>query len=412
MDCNIFTENLYKFIEDDLEVGMAKKMQEHMLQCEACRQIYNEELLIEKAFSEALNVDDVIFNSQKEQIMNKINKNAYMGYKQKPTKIGLFASFKIVTPIAAAVLFIALLNPISRFNILEGASSSKSESNQYTASDNDSISNGMSMKNTTSGGFEDSTGKGALENYEVTIKDDASNQINKDKANSKMDGNLTITSKEPSDTKEITSNNLEATSEPASEPDGISSEKPSGEGEVALKEDTSAEGDNNIKINSITGPNIETTKKVVFNKGIISDKNINESLYKWIKSPDNKLAATLAEKTDSSLEKIYISNLDSKEVWSLEENFESRSVYTKFIKWADNEKLFVIINEVSDNNIINEEVYLLNVLTGSTTKVYRIEGNINSVVDIDIVNKVDIQLKITGPEDDNINRIYLENFTK
>jgi hypothetical protein len=164
------------------------------------------------------------------------------------------------------------------------------------------------------------------------------------------------------------------------------------------------------KINSLMGMNVDLIKDVNFNRQVILNKNLSKSLDKWIESPNNNLLASLAEKKYSSIETIYVEDLSKNQAWSLEANLQDRNVFSRFIKWADNENLFVIIDEVRDNSIISEVVYILNVNSGNTIEIYRIIDNVKKVEDINIVNNVDIELKLSGAKNDNEDKIYMENY--
>ena len=381
MNCNIFTENLSKFIEDDLEEGMKFKMEEHMMQCEACRQLYDEELLMEKAFAEALSFEDVSFSSQKEQIMSKIDENKYKSYTPKTVNRGLLGYFKIVGPIAAAILFVVLINPISRFKVMDDLSTENKESLKKAAIEDKANSSNNYIQSVETGDKQDTS---------ISMKEDnpgAKEEVSSKNISENTNNNVTITSTETTEDNNIAALDIQDNSN---------------------TEENGDKGGNN-KMNSIAGETEDLNKSITFEKQIISSENLNKSFNNNIKSPYSDLSASIADKKDSSIEEIYIEDINKKVRWSLNEDFKDRSVFTSFIKWADNENLFVIIDEVRDNIIISEELYVLNVNNGKAIEVYEIRNNNKKIEDVNKVNE-DIELKLSGIKDDNQEKVYVEKY--
>lgn len=381
MNCNIFTENLSKFIEDDLEEGMKFKMEEHMMQCEACRQLYDEELLMEKAFAEALSFEDVSFSSQKEQIMSKIDENKYKSYTPKIVNRGLLGYFKIVGPIAAAILFVVLINPISRFKVMDDLSTENKESLKKAAIEDKANSSNNYIQSVETGDKQDTS---------ISMKEDnpgAKEEVSSKNISENTNNNVTITSTETTEDNNIAALDIQDNSN---------------------TEENGDKGGNN-KMNSIAGETEDLNKSITFEKQIISSENLNKSFNNNIKSPYSDLSASIADKKDSSIEEIYIEDINKKVRWSLNEDFKDRSVFTSFIKWADNENLFVIIDEVRDNIIISEELYVLNVNNGKAIEVYEIRNNNKKIEDVNKVNE-DIELKLSGIKDDNQEKVYVEKY--
>lgn len=416
MNCSIFTENLNKFIEEDIEENMKYEMEEHMLKCDACKQIYEEELLIEKAFIESLTLEDINFTSQKEKIMSKIDTDKYKSCEPKKSDRGLLRYIKIIGPLAAAILFVMLVNPISRFKVIDEISAGKKENLEKVAIED--------KNNTLSAEHDQKLEKKNIDNkndisnknsYEISIKDETSELLN--------ENNLTL-------------NNIENTTEPLQKEvndnssnngidnindNGNSSEDSLRSGEIANLEipndifsekelDNTGDGKEEEQIKSLTGVNINLMQSINFSREISLDKNTSKSLDKGIKSPNTKLVASLAKKEYTSVEKIYVENLVNKEVWSLDTKLQNRNVFTKFIKWADNENLFLVIDEIKENVVTSEEVYVLNINSGKAIQVYKIIDNLKKVEDINIVNNVDIELKLSNGKNDNKNNTYMERY--
>lgn len=416
MNCSIFTENLNKFIEKDIEENMKYEMEEHMLRCDACKQIYEEELLIEKAFIESLTLEDINFISQKEKIMSKIDTDKYKNCEPKKSDRGLLRYIRIIGPLAAAILFVMLVNPISRFKVIDEISAGKKENLEKIAIEdkNNTLSTEQAQKVQTRNTDDKSDIRDEI-SYEISIKDETSKLS--------QENNLTL-------------NNVENTTEPLQEEvndnssnnaidnindNGNSSEDSLGSGEIANLEipndifsekelDNTGDAKEEEQIKSLTGVNINSMQSIDFSREVSLDKNTSKSLDKGIKSPNTKLVASLAKKEYTSVEKIYVENLLNKEVWSLDTKLQNRNVFTRFIKWADNENLFLVIDEIKENVVTSEEVYVLNINSGKATQVYKIIDNLKKVEDINIVNNVDIELKLSNGKNDNKNNTYMERY--
>lgn len=411
MNCNIFTENLNKFIEEDLEDNLKLQMEEHMMQCEACRHIYDEELLMEKAFAEALSVEDIKFNSQKEKIMSKIDKNKYKNYKPKALNERLLGYIKMGAPIAAAILFVMLINPISRFRVIDSGSAMKKEG-----------WNGVSVENKDTN--IQSTSMQEKETKTTYHKKDANIAIKEGITNDKegtlnKDSNSTNTVNTTKEANTMGNTNNEEFNNKSSKASNVNEEDNYRIAVLEMQDGTKAEEQyDNVNLetsfSTIQGDNsiqsITFEKRIVLNDNKNKDLVANKTFNSVIKSPHNDLAASIGEKKASYIQEIYVEDTNNKTLWALKGNSQDREVFIRFIKWADKENLFVIIDEVRDNSIIAEELYLLNVNNGGAIEVYKVIDNNIRIEDVNIINNVDIELKLSGAQNDNEEKIYMEGY--
>ncbi|GFP77803.1 DUF4652 domain-containing protein [Clostridium fungisolvens] len=82
MNCDSFGKKLDLYVENQLQKEMKKLMDEHVIECESCRKLYEEEKELDDILSKSLSFEDVDFKSSRVEIINSIDKNRYKkGYK-------------------------------------------------------------------------------------------------------------------------------------------------------------------------------------------------------------------------------------------------------------------------------------------------------------------------------------------
>jgi hypothetical protein len=276
---------------------------------------------------------------------------------------------------------VVLINPISRFKVMDDLSTENKESLKKAAIEDKANSSNNYIQSVETGDKQDTS---------ISMKEDnpgAKEEVSSKNISENTNNNVTITSTETTEDNNIAALDIQDNSN---------------------TEENGDKGGNN-KMNSIAGETEDLNKSITFEKQIISSENLNKSFNNNIKSPYSDLSASIADKKDSSIEEIYIEDINKKVRWSLNEDFKDRSVFTSFIKWADNENLFVIIDEVRDNIIISEELYVLNVNNGKAIEVYEIRNNNKKIEDVNKVNE-DIELKLSGIKDDNQEKVYVEKY--
>ncbi|MGY0373481.1 DUF4652 domain-containing protein [Clostridium sp. JNZ J1-5] len=382
MNCSIFTENLEAYIARDIPEDLALMMDEHILECETCRELYKEEILLENAITEALSLEDVILESQKDKIMNRIDKNKYKITTNNIEKVNKMRYFKITAPIAAAILFIILINPTKIFENFESKSNSLKQENSISSQDiKDAVnpSNNIVMKDK-----EETNSKKTADLKEGSNLEEKETSIEKSNNISKKDI-----------IKDNTKNQLNNRQETSSK---IENDK-------AI--DTSKENDNE-PINNFVDDNKNLEMQVKFHKNYVNDKEIVKSLGGGIKSPNDKFIASI-KKSDIYLEKIYIKDLIKNETWSLETNINDKKSLPNYIEWWDDEKLFVVIRDKKDD-YLTEKLYMLNVNNGIAYKVYTLSDSNRGIIDINKIDDNDIELKVRINPNDNQDKDYMESY--
>jgi hypothetical protein len=425
MNCKVFMENLNSFVSEDIPRKLAKEMQIHMLSCESCRRFYEEELFIEKAFEEALNFDDIVFESQKDKIMSRIDKDKYAGTGHKDYR-SYRNMIKIGGPIAAAIAFIVLINPISRFQIIENNQISKgTQENKPGVQENikpqqnkknintdlsDKMNEEFSIKPET-----ENMGRGSLKkglSKKIAQSNSASKQEEAAGINDKIEDSLNT---------ELNGNINDKYNSSNSTVDGIVKE-----GEVTDKTENidtdrnpSSPEDNGIAIEEIE----EDQKKIksffarggvpvripiIFNKKPADISLQYRLLDLWNESQNKSFGFYLPKEGEYPEERLYIRDVYNKSNWYLELNFAYRKAKPKYIKWDNGNTLFIVFEE--DENEVNcgEELYIVNVKTGEALMIYKVLNDNKGIVDV-VRENDDIKIKININKYNDHNEIYEES---
>lgn len=106
ISCLTFRKRLNDFIYGTISGEMKKSFEEHLQNCESCRIIYEDELQIEKAFREAINIRNIKFVSSRDEIIKSIDKNRYS--KSFSNKLFYRIRKNFINYAASAVLLISL----------------------------------------------------------------------------------------------------------------------------------------------------------------------------------------------------------------------------------------------------------------------------------------------------------------
>lgn len=107
MNCRIFEKKLPEYLDESLLHDMKDAMEKHMDSCENCRNLYNQEMEFDKFFSNALQSEDMKFNSCRAEIIKEIDKNRYGKSPLKKIKYGM-RKHKLQILSSAAVLMLTL----------------------------------------------------------------------------------------------------------------------------------------------------------------------------------------------------------------------------------------------------------------------------------------------------------------
>lgn len=77
MNCNECKDRIIEYIDGTLSEEMDYEIKKHLLECESCSKYYEEEILIDKAFSEELKLENMNFNGSRNKIMASIDREKY-----------------------------------------------------------------------------------------------------------------------------------------------------------------------------------------------------------------------------------------------------------------------------------------------------------------------------------------------
>lgn len=395
MNCKIFTDNLEKYILDDLSDDLKIKMKEHMKFCNHCRELYEEEILFKQAVEEALNFDDIIFTSQKDSVMAKIDKDKYKKDIIIKTKVNPRRYIKWCMPIAAAAIFILIINPITKFKM--GSSVLK---------DTASVTKKVDSK------------KSSLNSNNIAMDfidnryDEESKEEPYEKNNMKEEDKKQISSIQNNDVKKSSVNNV-ASNEVINNLDKTT---PIVSQDIENKKDIAMNiGDgNNVNRESL---NIG----VEFKKMSLEDNNqeISFGMRKdniWYNSPNKKLSYSTAYKGDfdiieEDINKIFIKDLESNKKWSLQLLDNKNKVFIKYAKWIDDERLFAVSEIMKENIVLYEELYIVNTNTGKSLMIYKTENGKISILNVKKNYENNIEVKLSIKNNDNSNETYLEKYT-
>ncbi|NLM33926.1 MAG: DUF4652 domain-containing protein [Clostridiales bacterium] len=109
MNCKTFLRKLPEYIENCMMYDMSEAMEKHMNDCKSCKQRFDEEKEIDQAFTMALDVEHISFNSCRADIMKNINKNKYSKSPINKIKYGM-KKFQIQIISTAAVFLMILVS--------------------------------------------------------------------------------------------------------------------------------------------------------------------------------------------------------------------------------------------------------------------------------------------------------------
>ncbi|KOA19858.1 hypothetical protein CLHOM_19470 [Clostridium homopropionicum DSM 5847] len=424
MNCKKFQDMLYLYVAEELSEELKKQMEEHLSDCEECNELYNEELFIKASIIGALDLDNIVFESQKDKIMNSIDKNKYSEtYTNHRADLSRFIKyFKIGMPVAAAIAFVLLLNPIERFKLFENRSSSISskdtgsihtEEKPTINSTNDSAKTTNEQENiskkadmalnkekTNETNIDNSANEKVALNHDNNVKEKISNDSIKrsdDKLEVKEDNEKNLDGKDE--------NSLALAGEKQNE-NNSSTENlglQAGDNTIAEQTDNIDDLTNNIYYEK------ENDINVRFNKKLYMDDPITKVASGWIESP-NKQFQSLIKVNDVYLDKIYIKDTSRNIVWSIEKDNNPTNSIPKFVEWYDNESIFVVMNGTEDN-VKKEELYLLDVAKGNGTMLYKLYGGSKSIVGINKINTTNVELKLQLNSNDNYLDSNMQSFT-
>jgi hypothetical protein len=111
MNCDQCKNRMIEYIEGSLSENLDNEMEQHISQCESCKEYYEREIMVDKAFSDVFEIEGIKFNSTKSAIMNSIDKDKYKKEGSKLMKEK--GSYKKTVAVAAVFFFIGVLTPVA-----------------------------------------------------------------------------------------------------------------------------------------------------------------------------------------------------------------------------------------------------------------------------------------------------------
>ncbi len=108
ISCLTFKKRLYDFIYGSISEDLKRSMEDHIQNCVDCQKIYKEEIQVEKAFKDVINIRTAKFSSSRDEIMKYIDKNRYN--KSFSNKLYFRMKKNIVVYAASAVLLFSILS--------------------------------------------------------------------------------------------------------------------------------------------------------------------------------------------------------------------------------------------------------------------------------------------------------------
>lgn len=146
MDCMVFRKRLNDLVEDNIAYDLKDAMLQHIVECEECRTVYEDELSLDAAIKKGLSIDSKAFKSSRTQIMKSIDKNKYGTSPMKKFMNHLRKYRGTYTSIAAVITVAIVITPyIGKSGLGFTAKKSENMSNAQIASkSSESFKNEMS----------------------------------------------------------------------------------------------------------------------------------------------------------------------------------------------------------------------------------------------------------------------------
>lgn len=169
MNCDSFEKKLDLYVENQLQKEMKKLLDEHVIECESCRKLYEEEKELNYILSKSLSFEDVDFKSSRVEIINSIDKDRYKkGYRNNMKYH--FVKNKNRYAIAASLVFIltsmTFLKERANF-FTTGSKSDKSMALEYI--DNSKANSIKQSKESSLSQDNDKTGSKAMNDATDTV---------------------------------------------------------------------------------------------------------------------------------------------------------------------------------------------------------------------------------------------------
>ncbi len=175
MNCNTFRKYKNEYMDNELFMEVREAMNDHLKGCKECRELYNEELYIDRLLKSALVEENISFRSSRSEIISSIDKKRYSKSPINKLKFSLVKNkMRLSAGLLAACFLLFLLNSnFMDFNIpLDGGSSDKSSAGAYRNNDDAYKMEGASIEDESQFAAEinDEKFKATENSYEAFIK--------------------------------------------------------------------------------------------------------------------------------------------------------------------------------------------------------------------------------------------------
>jgi hypothetical protein len=404
MNCKIFNNKLNDYIESNLSDEMNNAMEKHRTECSLCNDLYNEEVSINNNFKRAFNINEIVFESSRSNIIASINKNRYgknnfrkLYYKVRKNRTKLFTIAAMFAICISIVKF-----STNHFNISNGFNKSGSKpiamkaAKYSNASDQANITASTSSIHDANNGTQQDQAVAKQNTFAIqkskevnssdhtniiastTSTNGTNNKIQQDQAVAKqnifgIEKSKEVDSIDFSFTKQEMNNSFK--------PILYSSWKNSQDGLYSACIEGKQSGDVDFGIVNICLKDLKTSKYSLLK--IYSWQNIDSS--KFLNESDNATSVMMKKSINND--------------------------YTpKFLQWVDNERIMVIIGFAYGTVKKGGDVYLLDVLTGELKVVYKTGDKREEVESFDYENG-QLNMIVNVYEDDNLMNSHEEKRT-
>jgi hypothetical protein len=377
VNCDTFKNKLPEFLNHELFDDMKNSMQKHMKECSNCQKLYEEELYINDLLKEALDNDNIKFNSCRNSVMKQIDKNKYskntfnLNKTYYRVKKQLFKYSSLAAVLVIALFTSVEMNTIGNENLKTyNLVSNDQNSINETRNEQVAISEPISQNKTDDKHIEDK---------KQNVQDEKEKAVQK------------------SNTYEV------AKAEPASSVStNESKQTPVGKNTTPSTEQK-VESDTSSRANGSSSVGVGISKFSIQPLTTLSSEQ--EASTVWKTSSDKSVKIGMIGKGDINKDQ----GIATIAVEYLNENKQIRLVAEgngletpRYIEWFDNKTILCIIGPAYEVNSYGGNLYKVNISDGSIESVYKVSSSYEQVID---AKKVDTGFEITI-------RQFDENFTK
>lgn len=170
--------------------------------------------------------------------------------------------------------------------------------------------------------------------------------------------------------------------------------------------------ENTIKTKKyINTKNTDIEDKIKFLKDKLKNNTKPTFNSEWINSNDNNLSACIEGKgpdiQEEGIGKIFIKNLKNNDMWSFKIKSKNKNDSPKYIKWCDNENIFVIIGNGFGTISKGGNLYKLNIKNLKLEEVYVSKNPKEEVISVKKNSNI-LEFDILVYEDDEFLKSHIE----